>query len=190
MKTTSGQNRRIHQLLNQTKETAWKQDYVLEITNYRTGHSSEMTVDEANVLISILTDVKNKTVAGKSPYNQQVKDIDFFGKPLSSYGPAPDKMPVHPSEETEAEKCNRLRRAILRCCHDMGWYQRNTLTNTLRLNAQQKPMLDYARIDAWCQKHSKAKKKLNEHSSKELAGNGGLVWQFEQMAKNYGQKPA
>lgn len=53
------QNRLLHALLNELKLTAYKADYVIDVTNGRTAHSSELNVMEAQTLITKLQQLVN-----------------------------------------------------------------------------------------------------------------------------------
>jgi hypothetical protein len=154
------QMRRIHAMLNKLNEMAWKIDYVNEVSKGRTSHISDITAPEANSLIIILSDVERGT--------------------RERFNPSPaQQAPV----KDEKEEANLLRRRILKCCHQMGWYVIDPATNKLILK-EGKAILDYDRINAYCIKYSHSHKKLNEHQVIELKGKGGLVFQFEQMENN------
>lgn len=84
---------------------------------------------------------------------------------------------------SQSEDTNKLRRKVLSCCHQLGWYVRDPETNELQLR-NNKPVLDMERIDSYCTKHGKGHKPLNEYKAEELRGNGGLIFQFEMMLKN------
>jgi hypothetical protein len=75
------------------------------------------------------------------------------------------------------QKANRLRRKFLSICHQLGWYKKDKADRVV-LNAEQKPVLDYARIDNWCEKHGKYHKTLQEHSYNELQK---LISQFNEV---------
>lgn len=68
------------------------------------------------------------------------------------------------------DKADKMRKKILSICHTMGWYKEGTKT------------LDYARIDAYCEKYSAVHKPLNKHTLQELPT---LVSQFEAVLKSH-----
>lgn len=156
-------------LLTATSEMAWKQDWVLIASNNRVMSSKDLTEEEARRMINYLHQAKSGERPHLNPamgvFNERAMSADQF--------------------EDEKEKCQRLRRRILKLCHDMGWYIRNSVTNDILRNDQGKPTLDMNRINAWCVKHSPRHMGLNFHNSEELGGKGGLVFQFKTMAKNY-----
>ena len=81
------------------------------------------------------------------------------------------------------DACDHLRKKILSCCHELGWYKRNE-QGDLDLKDGDK-QLDFDYINAYCLKHGHYHKALNDHKLEELQGNSGLVFQFNTMLKNY-----
>ena len=59
----TGQNKRLHQLLTELHLMDMKGDLILDATDGRTSHSSEMLVNEANNLIKHLEDISSKNPA-------------------------------------------------------------------------------------------------------------------------------
>lgn len=164
------QIRQIYGLLRDTEETAWKDEWVALASSDRVYGVSDLLIEEAHIMISMLKDVLH---GNKKPLNP--------GSRLAKiYQPQDETARLQPQASTQSnkDKANRLRRNVLRHCHDMGWYLRKDDIIVLKNN---KPVLDYARIDNYCLTHSTAKKKLNEQSIPELAK---LVYQFQEMAKN------
>lgn len=164
MKISLETNRRIHSLLNQTGEMAWKQEWVGECTNHRAYSLKEVTPEEASAMISALEGVLKGLRAG---YNPQSK--------------------IAPIMETPGEKIQKLRRKVLYYCHQMQWYRRDEPTGTITV-INGKPQLDFDRINNYCLKYSSAHKTLNDHTIEELEGKGGLVFQFYRMSKNSSKK--
>ncbi len=169
MLITYPQIKRIHGLLKATGETAWKQDYVAEASNNRVFSMADLTIDEAHVMSSLLHDVQQGL---RKPLNPATKFIEQA-----------HTIPAINSVETPAAKANRLRKGVLRYCHDMKWYKKE---GEILILKDDKPQLDYNRIDNYCKTHSAAKKALNEHTVDELVK---LVFQFKKMAENTVFKP-
>lgn len=90
-----------------------------------------------------------------------------------------------PGHQPAPETADKLRKKILSICHQLGWYRRE-LDGRLMLNQRTgKPMLDYARIDAFCRSRGKYKKGLNQHTTNELQV---LIGQFNALFQNTVQK--
>jgi hypothetical protein len=153
------QLKRIFSLLRETGETAWRDEYIGLSSNRVITSTKDLTVDEAKVMIGLLLSVK----AGTAP----------------RFNPFPVGYMTKPSKAEE----NKLRRKILAICHNLGWYIRDE-NNILVLDKNDKPKLDFNRIDQYCLTHSKYKKKLNDHTTSELTGKAGLVWLFETLKNN------
>ncbi len=154
------QMKRIFSLLRETGETAWRDEYIGLASNRGITSTKELTVDEAKVMIGLLLGVK---AGQRKAFN-------------------PNNTLYTPPSTTGTEE-NRLRRKVLSICHTLGWYLRDE-NNVLVLDAQDKPQLDMNRIDRYCQRHSKYKKTLNQHTYSELTGKAGLVWLFETLRTN------
>lgn len=172
---SSSQNRRIWQLLNETEETAWRDEYVSEASNGRVSSVKAMTMEEAHVMRSLLDDVKQGLKQPCNPHSSLAAKFKHMAHTLA---------PVQ-SKESNQDKLNRLRRNVLRYCHEMGtWYLKDADQNIVLKNG--KPVFDYSAIDAYCLTHSAAKKKLNDHNVDELTK---LIFQFKKMTQNTIYKP-
>lgn len=57
MKRTLSQNKKLYKLLNNTGSIRYKNELILQYTNGRTEHSSQMSVDECAQLIKKLEEV-------------------------------------------------------------------------------------------------------------------------------------
>ncbi len=168
---TEPQRKRIFQLLNELQETAWRDEYAYEASAGRTTSISELSLDEAHYCISQLGQVQQGVKIPCNP-NSPLKTKTFAGV----------QAPAQ-SNETDAEKMNKARKKILSYCHTMGWYK-ITEAGEYILNKNDKPQLDFERIDAYCLKYSPCHKKLNDHTLAELTGRGALVYQFSQLKNN------
>ena len=91
---------------------------------------------------------------------------------------------VRKMEDDRQSHENKMRMAILANCHTMRWYVRDEISGALFIR-NGKPQLDMARIDKYCQTHTAAHKRLNDLNYTELQQ---VVFQFQQMAKNYLKK--
>lgn len=174
-KINVSQNKRIWGLLNKVDEVAYRADYVMEITNGRETSVSEISYDEALVFITLLLDVEIGKRKPMNPNSLLAKNFNALPH---------NKLADHAAlvkTESDSQKANRLRRTILRYCHDMKtWYKYEADGNTYILK-DGKPVLDYDAIDAYCIKYSTAKKTLNEHTLAELPK---LVYQFKKLNDN------
>lgn len=110
MKITYTQNRQLHKLLSDTGLTAWKVDYVVKHSNGRTSHSSELSVTEAQSIISELKEVLNGRQTAINNPNYELllltENQAAINKPINSPG--------------QAEKANKLRKAIISKFITMG----------------------------------------------------------------------
>jgi hypothetical protein len=88
-------------------------------------------------------------------------------------------MHLQRTQLVEEEKCQHMRRKILAICHTLGWYGRN-LDQTLIVH-NGKPVLDFVRINKFCEERGNAHKPLQKHTSKELTV---LVTIFEKLSKS------
>jgi hypothetical protein len=135
---TFQQNKRLHQLLGELGTSAEdKASMVCSFTEGRTEKSSEMYQGECNNLIHYL--------------QGQLEQKQLSGEILT--------------KEEMAVRCNTMRRKILSCCHQMGWYVR--IDGRLHLKAG-RPVLDFPRINKFCTEKGPSKKAFNDHSYNEL----------------------
>ena len=82
------------------------------------------------------------------------------------------------SKKDEEESCDKMRKKILAICHNMQWYGRYADGSLILHNSR--PVLDFARINAFCKERGNGKKELQKYNSKELAT---LVTIFEKLEK-------
>ena len=172
MKITQSQNKYMYQLFHQSEETAYRDEYVHFATNGRETSCAQLNTHEAQYVITML----NYVLQGKQ------KPLNPNSKLYKNFSASPVNSAEIPSNITPEQRSNNLRRKILAYCHKLGWYAR-TPSNTILLK-NGNPVLDYARIDAWCIKYSSQHKSLNKHSIDELGGHKGLVWQFKELTRN------
>lgn len=158
MKITALQNRRLHKLLSETQLTAWKVDYVVKYSFGRTAHSSELSTEEAQGVINALERVKN----GKElPINNPNYGMPVFHTP--------------PTQTTDFEKADRLRKAIISKFITMG-----AVTDTGKSDI---PFINQVLERKW-------KKKLNDLSIPELRKliavieKNLLPWYYKKKAEN------
>lgn len=176
-KITLAQNKHIFGLLRKAEETAYRDDYAFEASNERVSNVADLSTDEAFAMISLLNDVLSGLCKPMNPNSALAFNFDALPHKIASIVPMMERAG---NPETNSEKAQRLRRTIMRYCHDMGWYKFTPGTQVLELN-NGKPILDYKRIDNYCKTHSALKKALNEHTAAELVK---LVYQFKTMATN------
>lgn len=69
------------------------------------------------------------------------------------------------SQDPEEKKAEKVRRVIISMAHELGYRKPGT------------KKVDMAKLDEWCMKYGKFKKKLNQHSLSEV---NELRWQFGQ----------
>lgn len=72
--------------------------------------------------------------------------------------------------DPEEQKCEEKRRVIISMAHECGYRKPGTTK------------VDMVRLDGWCTKYGKFKKKLNQHNYKELLE---LIYQYKQYYASY-----
>ena len=174
---TTAQQKRMYGLLRQTEETAYKDDYIWQASHERTVKSSELTENEAHFLLNTILEVLKGERMPINTHSSLYKNFKYMPHLGLQTPPAP---------ENRNSQVNHLRRKVLAYCHKLGWYARNNNGDMIMKNG--KPVLDYKGIDAYCKKYGKQHKPLNAHNEAELAGNGGLIWQFRTLTENTIQK--
>lgn len=95
---------------------------------------------------------------GRTSHVSEISEVEFHEimRYLDSLG----------SKKITPNKCDIMRKKIIAIAHQMGWYAVDAAGAYLYRN--NKPLIDYARIDNWCKKHTPFHKALNDLTSDEL----------------------
>lgn len=95
---------------------------------------------------------------GRTSHVSEISEVEFqdIMKYLSSMN----------SNNITPNKCDIMRKKIIAIAHQMRWYAVDVAG--LYLYRNNKPLIDYARIDNWCKKHTPFHKALNDLTSEEL----------------------
>lgn len=132
--------------------------------------SSLGLMDEKKRLILELTDGRTDKSSDLSDEEGQTL-IQFLSEKAGNkeYKPVADKQ--------------KMRRKILACCHEMGWYVKIEVNGKKTLKLRDgKPILDYNRVDEWCLRYATDKKRFNDLDADALVA---AVTAFERMKKEY-----
>jgi hypothetical protein len=157
MTINAPQNKLLHALLALTNNTQYKEDLVASFTENRTTKSSELSVDEAQHLI---THLKSLTP-----------------NPSPEKGEGNKRLTKDAQKSADAEKTNKQRRKLIALAWQMNW----TCTK-VNANGSTYTACDMNRVNGWCSNYGYLKKPLNDYTLDELPL---LLTQFEKAYNDY-----